>query len=107
MRAEPTTRPSRTRSEPFARPATRAVAAPVKASGKAMPVSAVNSAMRTSAGRMWFMSGEPQQGDDEIDELDPDERGEEAAEPVDEQVPSQQRRRAHGPKAHAAQRERD
>src|SRR3954452_20821985 len=95
MSAEPTTRPSRTSSEPFARPGTRAVAAPVKASGKAMPVSAVNSAMRTRAGRRWFMSGEPQRGKKKVDELDAHERGDQAAQPVDEQVPPQQRARAH------------
>ena len=46
-------------------------------------------------------------GDDEIDDLDADERHDDAAEAVDEQVALQNRERADGPEFHAAQRQRN
>ncbi len=45
--------------------------------------------------------------DHEVDQLDADERRDDAAEPVDEQIPAQERGRADRPVAHAAQRQRD
>ena len=45
--------------------------------------------------------------DDEIDELDPDERHDEPAEAVDEQVPPQDVARAARAELHAAQRQRN
>ena len=45
--------------------------------------------------------------DDEVDELDADERGDQAAEPVDQHVAAQQRVRPHWPVADAAKRQRD
>ena len=47
--------------------------------------------------------GKPERGDDEIDELDADERHDDAAEAVDEQVAPQQRRGADRPIGHALQ----
>ena len=40
-----------------------------------------------------FSSGEVQGGDDEVDRLDADERNDDAADAVDQQVAAQQRRR--------------
>src|SRR5918995_7452449 len=55
--------------------------------------------------------GEPladlQCGDDDVDGLDADEGGDEAADPVDEHVAAQHRRGPQGPELHAAQGERD
>ena len=68
--------------------------------------------MITSAGRSCVQhgsvsSGEAQGGDDEVDRLDADERHDDAAEAVDQEVAPQQRRRADRPVAHAPQRQRD
>ena len=52
-------------------------------------------------------SGEADGGDDEVDQLDADERHDEAAEAVDEQVAAQQRGGADRPVGDAAQRQRD
>ena len=50
---------------------------------------------------------EVERGDDEIDELDADERNDDAAEAVDEQVALQNGERAHRFVGHAAQRQRN
>ena len=50
---------------------------------------------------------EMERGDDEIDELDADERNDDAAEAIDEQVALQNGERAHRFVGHAAQRQRN
>ena len=57
--------------------------------------------------RMSPTSGAEHVVDDEIDQLDADERRDDAAEPVDQQVPAQERGRADRAVADAAQRQRD
>ena len=49
----------------------------------------------------------PDELEDDVDELDADERRDDAADAVDEQRATQQRRRAERPVLHAAQRQRD
>ena len=56
---------------------------------------------------MLISSGEMQGGDDEVDDLDADERHDEAAEAVDQKVAAQQRGRADRPVGDALQRQRD
>src|SRR6185312_9077940 len=64
----------------------------------------------TKTGRR-FMSRSPTESwnvhDDEVDELDPDERDDQAADAVDPQVPAEQRLRGGRTVADAAQRQRD
>ena len=52
-------------------------------------------------------SGQVHQADDDVDELDADERGDDAADAVDERVACQQRSGADGPVGDAAEGERD
>ena len=54
-----------------------------------------------------FKLGEVQSGNDQIDQLDADERHDDAAHAVDEQIALQDLRRAERAVFHAAQRERD
>src|SRR6516162_11929465 len=64
---------------------------------------------RTNPGRR-FMCGSPKpwdELDDEVDELDPDERDDQSADAVDQQVPAEQRLGRGRPVPYAAQRQRD
>src|SRR6185436_18301140 len=71
----------------------------------------VNTTTATMAGRSWRvkvrMSVGSQCGDDDVDELDADERGDDTAEPVDQEVAPQHEGRGFGPELDAAQGERD
>ena len=49
----------------------------------------------------------PEPADDDVDDLDPDERQDDPAEPVDEEVAAQDGRSGGRAEAHAAKRERD
>src|ERR1700759_755671 len=64
----------------------------------------------TKTGRR-FMSRSPTESwnvqDDEVDELDPDERDDQAADAVDPQVPAEHGRRRRGPVPDTAQGQRD
>src|ERR1700704_6744802 len=51
--------------------------------------------------------GQVNRRDEEVDELDADEGGDDAADAIDEQVPAEQSRGTDGPIANAAQGERD
>ena len=68
--------------------------------------------MRMTARRMWTsISGTPsvgvQRDEDEIDELDEDERDDDPAHSVDPDIPPQDGRRAGGPELHPTERQRD
>src|SRR5690349_7767367 len=74
------------------------------------PARTVKSTNDASAGRscsIFVSSDEAETGEDHVDDLDPDEGRDDAAEPVDEEVVAQQGRRADGTLADAPQRERD
>src|SRR5262245_44578887 len=112
MRAEPTTCPlsSWTRL-PLAWRGNRSWPRPVRSRGYAIPVStSVTAVARRAMRRTRAMGTSLDQVadlEDEVDELDADERRDQAPEAVDEQRAPQERRRPERPVAHAAQRQRD
>src|SRR5450432_843568 len=76
--------------------------------GYTMPVRTVNTSIMARAGSSWRrMSGHSQCSDEQIDELDEDERGDDASDPVDHQVSPQHRRGLLSAELHTSQRERD
>src|SRR5436189_25213 len=104
MRLDPTTVPSMRRREPFAWEGSASCAIRVMARGKAIPRASVKTMRARNAVQVW--RSVPRRGamswvlcesrletgdesDDEVDELDTDERRDDAAETVDEQVAAQ------------------
>src|SRR3954453_13750458 len=120
MRLEPTTLPPADTSEPLAWLWRTAWPMPSMTRGYIAPVITVNAMRARIAARCWpihegrrdiaFLSPLADSGDvhdDQVDELDPDERDDQPAESVDPQVPAQQRARRRRRVPHAAQRQRD
>src|ERR1700732_2665497 len=72
--------------------------------GYMMPVSRARTSVAAAAVKSWRrMSVHPQAGKDQIDELDADERGDHAAQPVDEDVAAQDGLSAQGLELHTPQ----
>src|SRR5512146_1629355 len=110
MSRDPTGLPSFTMRLPAACPGKRTLATAVTTRGYAIPVTTVMTMSRVTAGRStYFMASFSDQVHDleqHIDDLDTDERHQDAAEAVDEQIAAQQYRGAERPVAHALQGER-
>src|SRR5579883_1863914 len=111
MSVEPTTLPFCSMRLPAACLGNAAFATPFTSSGYATPVIRVSARSATSAGRicesMALASRQVKSDEEQIDDLDADERHHDAAEPVDEQVAAEERVGPHGAVADAAQGERD
>src|SRR5207247_1788788 len=90
MSEEPTARPLEMTMEPFARDGNAARAMPVTTSGYRTPVTIVmTSSIRIAAGSCRLISVHPQGRDREVHQLDPDERSDDPAHAVDQEVAAQ------------------
>src|SRR5262245_11939202 len=113
MRREPTTLPFRSISCPLALSAKSACASAVTTSGHAPPrVTVVTIVMSVAQSRlreicMTASFRKPEQRDGHVDGLDADERRDDAAKAIDEQIPSEERLGAQRAVGDAAQRQRD
>src|SRR5712691_1506984 len=101
MMWEPITVPLRRMSCPFAFSGKSTCASPVTTSGYTNPSNTVvTSVMNTEIRRFFFIvipySGHPNSGDDHVDQLDTDERDDNSAHSIDQQVVAQQCGCAHG-----------
>ncbi len=107
-------------NEPFAWFGNATWAMAVTRAGYSRPVMRVRTMSSPMAGRSWvlmavvmsiaslrFRSGEVEGGHDDVDELDADERRDDPAQPVDEQVAPQQLTGRRGPERHAPEGQRD
>src|SRR5215472_7460952 len=76
-----------------------------------MPVMTVMTRIITIAGRICLMSvassGQTDGGDEDVDQLDTDERYDDPADTIEQQVATQDRRRTNRPVGDTAQRQRD
>src|SRR5262245_51050092 len=115
MRLLPTTRPSASTTEPSALSFSPGIWATAQTrSGYTSPSRTVSSSSARSAAQCWrmmlviFMSGHPgEELDYQVDEFDTDERRDDAAEAVHQEVAAQQLRRAGRGVANTFERQRD
>src|SRR5581483_2640565 len=105
MRLEPTTLPFRLTKEPLAWWRKAVWPTAHTASGYTTPRRTVRATVTATAVTIWrrSMSVHPQGDEDDVDELDADERGDDAAQAVDQQVAAQDGGRPHGPELDALQ----
>ena len=112
---EPTGLPSRMTRLPAAWPGKATWPMPVTASGYRTPQASVSAPNRTSAGRRDGFHGNSVNVDQarlssdkhHVDQLDADERQQDAADAIDQQVAAQQRGGADGAVLHALERQRN
>src|SRR6266852_2673482 len=99
MRLDPTTFPLAETKEPSAWLRKAVWPRAHTASGKISPSSTVSATVtaRAVVNCRRSMSVHPQGGQDQVDELDADERGDDAADAVDQEVPPQDGGRPQGP----------